>query len=433
MPVFLDPALKMAGLVTSSEALDLKLRKAIGLLAGALPFDEVLLYLLDEDTGGLTLRASAICSEGAGNDSVMNDGDDAYAVAIRDAPASYGRGEGLATLALKTGAPVALRRDIAEGAVYRDVADSGLLGFRTVHVHPLLDGFRPYGVIYLKGRGNPALSGDEEAFLRLALEMLVSMMKFSEVVDDCREAVDEAEALRQRLAGAGELLLLGDMAASLAHEIKNPLLCLGGFAARLRRKLGPDSPLLEDVRELTRAVTRIEGVINTMVAPLRNESAPHETNDLNEVMDEVAAGFEEEMKRLCVCLERRYCPGPLCVNAGRQELKIIFDNLIANALQCMNKDGGTLRLGTALEEGWVVAEVSDSGGGIDPCHLPSIFRPFFTTKKDGTGLGLPITSSIVSRLRGVIDVVNRHGEGVTFRVKLRPSQNDERPEPAAQR
>jgi len=150
-------------------------------------------------------------------------------------------------------------------------------------------------------------------------------------------------------------------------------------------------------------------------------------------MDEAAARFEDEMKRLSIRLERDYRYGPLCVNAGRQELKIVFDNLIANALQCMNKDGGTLRLGTTLDEGWVVAEVSDSGGGIDPCHLASIFRPFFTTKKDGTGLGLPITSSIVSRLRGVIDVINKVGEGVTFRVKLPPSRNNGDMGPEAQR
>ncbi len=421
--------MKMAALVTSSEALDLKLRKALGLMAGALPFDEVSLYLLDDEAGALVLRAGARSSSGAGAGMASQE----EGGALRETPPSYGPGEGLGVIALKTGAPVTVRGERNGGDAYKGVEDIALKGFGTVLIHPLLDGIRPYGVIYLKGRGRVSLAGDEEAFLRLALLQVVSMLKFSEVVDDCREAVDEAEALRQRLSCAGELLLLGDIAASLAHEIKNPLLCLGGFAARLRRKLGPDSPLLEDVRELTRAVARIEGVINTMVAPLRNEAAAGEINDLNEALEEAASRFGGEMTRLCVKLERDYCARPLRVCAGRQELKIIFDNLIANALQCMNKGGGTLRLGTALDGGWAVAEVSDSGGGIDPCHLASIFRPFFTTKKEGTGLGLPITSSIVSRLRGVIDVINRLGEGVTFRVKLPPSQNNDVPEPAAQR
>ncbi len=419
--MFLDPALKMACLVTSSEALDLKLKKALGLCLKALPFEAAMVYLPDDDTGGLRLGASVFSSQGNAECTAPRHSAQATEPDPCEGPVSYGPCEGLGLFVLKTGSPLAITRDIGADTVYKGIYDSGLEGFRTILIHPLIDGIRPYGVIYLKGRERTTISGDKEAFLRLALLYIVSMIKFSEVVDDCREAVDEAEALRQRLDCAGELLLLGDMAASLAHEIKNPLLCLGGYAARIKRKLEPGSAILGDVEELLKAVRRIEGVINTMVAPLRRESAPGETSELNEAMNEAVERFREEMRRRAVKLVCEFAEGSLPVRAGREELKIIFDNLISNALQCMDKGGGLLRLCTTAEEGWVVAEVSDSGGGIDPRYLASIFRPFFTTKKDGTGLGLPITSSIVSRLRGVIDVINDVGEGVTFRVKL-PAQ-----------
>jgi len=237
-------------------------------------------------------------------------------------------------------------------------------------------------------------------------------------VGECRSACEEAEAFRERLCQAEKLILLGDIAATLAHEIKNPLICLGAYAARIKRKLAPSSPVIADVTELLKAVKRLEGVVNALVSPLKDDEGIETISDLNEILAEAVKSFREDMKERSVALQRDLFMGPLPVYARRQELKIIFDNLIANAIQCMSKEGGTLRLSTDLGDGWVIAEVSDTGGGIDPRDVASIFRPFFTTKKDGTGLGLPITSSIVSRHRGEIDVINRFGEGVTFKVKF---------------
>jgi len=429
---------KMAGLVASSEAEGRKLHSALGLILHGLPFDEALFYRADENTGGFILKATRARGEGGGERGAAleeaGEGAPAASRAVLEPVAAYGPGEGLAGLARKSGAPVKVQNPGPGETMYRGVEDWGMRGFRSVFVFPLLEGIRCYGVLYLKALESVAPGLEEEAFLRVALSQLVSIVKFSEIIDDCREAVLEAEAARERLADAEKLLLLGDIAASLAHEIKNPLLCLGGFAARIRRKLDPSSPVMADVVELTKAVKRLEGVINAMVAPLKKGVDTEEVNDLNDVIDAALKHFDEEMKSHCVDVVCEFFSGPLPVRAGRQELKIIFDNLIANAIQCMDKkEGGTLRLATAMDGDWVVAEVSDSGGGIDPRDVAYIFRPFFTTKKDGTGLGLPITSSIVSRHRGEIDVINRVGDGVTFKVKLPPAGEKKGDAPLAQR
>jgi len=398
---------KMAGLVSSGKAADLKYKGALESIIGELPFDEAALYLTDGKTGGFRLRALAGKDRGQEGAS----------------PAFYGAGKGLAYLAKRDGAPVkAYTARLAE-ITFKGMEDRCLQGFRSLLVFPLMDALRCYGVLYLKSIKKTVLRPNKRRLLELAALQLISIIKFSEIIYECREACEEAEAARARLADAEKLLLLGDIAASLAHEIKNPLLCLGGFAGRIKRKLDPSSPIMPDVLELIKAVKRLEGVINAMVAPLKDEPGPAVINDVNDIIDDTLGYFSEELKNRSVVLERDFFHGALPVMAERQELKIVFDNLIANAIQCMNKhDGGTLRLSTARADGWVIAEVSDDGGGIDPRNMSSIFRPFFTTKKNGTGLGLPITSSIISRHSGVIDVINRVGDGVTFKVKLPPAR-----------
>ena len=108
---------------------------------------------------------------------------------------------------------------------------------------------------------------------------------------------------------------------------------------------------------------------------------------------------------------------PLPIMADEEQLKIAFDNLIANAIESMDS-GGTLSVSTARNGDWVTVEITDSGGGIEPELVSGIFDPFVTTKEHGTGLGLPITRKIIMRHRGSIDVANDYGRGTTFRVKL---------------
>jgi len=395
----------LAGLVTSCKAANLKYERALVFILAEFPFDGAALYLTDEKTGGFALAASGV-GKGRGQGEAQ------------PWPSSCA-GDGLANLAKKSGEPViAYTRGLSD-TLYKGLEERALTGCRSLYVLPLMDALRCYGVLYLRSIKKTVLRPSQRRLLALAIVQLISTIKFSELIREYREASEEAEAAQAKIADAEKLLLLGDIAASLAHEIKNPLLCLGGFAARIKRKLTPTSPIMPDVLELTKAVKRLEGVITAMVAPLKEEPGPVVTNDINDIIKDTLGYFSEELKNRSVVLEHDFCSGALPVMAEKEELKIVFDNLIANAIQCMDsQDGGVLRLSTARADGWVIAEVSDNGGGIDPRDMASIFRPFFTTKKNGTGLGLPITSSIISRRSGVIDVINSAGEGVTFKVKL---------------
>ena len=98
-------------------------------------------------------------------------------------------------------------------------------------------------------------------------------------------------------------------------------------------------------------------------------------------------------------------------------MRLVFNNLMTNAIQAMTK-GGVLTVQTHQDGNWVVAEVDDTGGGIDPKIIRNIFNPFYTTKESGTGLGLAITHSIITNHKGIIEVNNNIGVGVTFIIKL---------------
>jgi signal transduction histidine kinase len=220
-----------------------------------------------------------------------------------------------------------------------------------------------------------------------------------------------------KLLQAEKLIVLGELSANLAHEIKNPLVSIGGFASRLKKKIEPDSPLLFYVDYILNEVARLEELMDGILGYTMDKGVIFSTEDVNTIVEEALSFFSEAFHNHKIEIIKGFTPEPLSVMSDRQQLKIALDNLIANAIQSM-EGGGTLTVQTSSTEDWVVVDVTDSGGGIDPRLIGNIFNPFFTTKKYGTGLGLDITHKIISKHKGHIDVENHVGQGVTFSVKL---------------
>ena len=395
---------KGAWLIASDEGLDERLKEAARLVIASFPsFDECLIYVWNDKGRRLDIRAHH-AKDGA---------------ALMSRVESYGEGEGLAGAAALCAeyTEANAKAPFPEGASFNGVEDRGLAGFRSVLVWPLKDTAGLYGVMYLKSRKKAALTARRKRLLSAAAMLAAMAIKFEWLARSRRLDRDEIKTLQMKLANAERLMALGDMAASIAHEIRNPLVSLGGFALRLKTKLGPDSPHIRHIDVMLAEVAKIEKTINGALRYSRDSLLEMEPGDLSEIIEDTAAIFEDDFNSRGIEVIKDLHKGPLPVSADREQLKIAFDNLIANAIQSMEQ-GGTLRLTTRKNDTWAVAEVADSGGGIEPRHLAHIFNPFFTTKDDGTGLGLPITNSIIMRHKGVIDVINNAGVGVTFAVKL---------------
>jgi signal transduction histidine kinase len=227
--------------------------------------------------------------------------------------------------------------------------------------------------------------------------------------------------IRQRLLQGERLASLGETAASIAHELKGPLVSIGGLARRLLRKEAPGSTDWKYADTITREAKRLEKMLDEILVFTKRATICYTECSLETAVAEslvVVSGITEE-KRIRV--KKRFSSDPLQILGDFQQLKQVCINIFNNACEAM-KPGGTLFISvtsTVLDGKEAVSlKVRDTGGGIPPEILPNIFSPFYTTKEGGTGLGLPIVHRIVTNHGGTILAGNRRGIGAEFRVIL---------------
>ncbi len=357
-----------------------------------LPFDGCAVYLWDGQARRLALKAST-------------------GIKAADAARYAGEGGALNSIKGRSG------RLIRMGQVTPGRAAGGRARRGTLLACPVRDAGRLCGAVVLTSREavrpGPAVTRLVEA----AASGLVLAARYAELASCHKDACDELRLTKERFQNAERLMTLSDMTATLAHEIRNPLVSIGGFAARLKKKLGLGSPALRYAERILSEARRMEEIINGAVRFLKDSAPDLSIDDMSALLDEAVMVFEDALDAQGITVVRNYSEAPITVLADREQLKIAFDNLIANAIQSM-KGGGTLTVATSSADGWAIADITDSGGGIDPKIIGFIFNPFYTTKAAGTGLGLTITNSIIMRHKGVIEVVNRLGAGATFSVRL---------------
>jgi len=237
-----------------------------------------------------------------------------------------------------------------------------------------------------------------------------------------RRAIDELEATEAQLMHTERLSAIGEMYASLTHEINNPL---GIMLIRVKLMLAAaregQSPLdLErDLEMIERNCARIAEIVRSLLTFTRKTSfEPVETN-LNGVVMEVVDLVEKPLEKQGIKIHRVLGPTLPNVRASAHHLQQVFMNLLNNARDAMPQ-GGIITLRTFREEGRLVAEVQDTGTGIAPKVKERLFEPFFTTKGvgQGTGLGLSVSYGIISAHGGDIEVESEPGQGSLFRLTL---------------
>jgi two-component system NtrC family sensor kinase len=254
---------------------------------------------------------------------------------------------------------------------------------------------------------------------------------FNSMVEKLAAARAEIENYHgQRLARAERLATLGELAASLAHEIKNPLAGIGGAIQVMGEELPDDHPRKAIMREVLAQVHRLDRTVRDLLAlarPGRPEVAPC---DIHQILDRTLILLAENPEAKEVRVVRAYQPGIPLLDADSKQLGQVFLNLVLNAVQAM-PEGGQITIRTALRDanggdgegqagtGRIVeVAVSDTGPGIPPETLEDIFTPFVSTKRRGTGLGLSVSRRIVEEHGGWITAESPAGEGATFRVCL---------------
>jgi len=264
----------------------------------------------------------------------------------------------------------------------------------------------------------PAIPGGPDELGRLT-------ESFKTMVDRLRAAREEIEVYHgQRLERAERLATLGQVAASLAHEIRNPLAGIAGAVGVMADELPDTDPRKEIMDEILSQIRRLTKTVQDLLTFARPATPTLESCDLHQVLDRVLLLLAEDPVAKQVRVARNYSPGLLRLEADGKQLGQVFLNLMLNAAQAMHGDGQvtiTTRLnGPDDAAGGHTVEVclTDTGPGIPPAILSELFKPFFTTKPRGTGLGLAISRRIIEDHGGWIRAESPPQQGATFRVCL---------------
>jgi len=285
---------------------------------------------------------------------------------------------------------------------------------------PLRGRERPLGILVVDNpHSRSPISADRRRFLELFAGLAGAAMENSLLLHRLETTHTELHETRELLIQGEKMAVLGEMAASVAHEIKNPLVSIGGFAQRLEKGAAGERER-EYAGIIVREVRRLEELLVNILAFAKKQMLCFGESNPVALIDAALEMELDALARTGVRLEKRIAAELPFIQADEQKLKQVLLNLITNARQVMPQ-GGTLTVrahrGTLRGEPAVVVEVADTGGGI-PRHIQvNIFEPFFTTKEQGTGLGLSISRRIIEQHRGEIEVRNR-GEGAVFILRL---------------
>jgi len=228
----------------------------------------------------------------------------------------------------------------------------------------------------------------------------------------------ELRESQDRLLRSERFAAVGEAAAYVSHEIKNPLMVIGGFIRQLQRRFfGEDQAAQEKFTIVIDEVKRLESYLGDLRDFTRPAAPVMQKVDINQVIREEQALMQEAAKEKGITIVDSLQSDLPPVEADRNQMKQVLVNLIKNAMEAL-EDEGSIILATGVTEGQIWFSVHDTGKGIDPESLAKIFDPFFTTKDKGTGLGLAVINKIVIDHQGTIEVESTPGEGSTFTVKL---------------
>ena len=241
---------------------------------------------------------------------------------------------------------------------------------------------------------------------------------FNHMVEQLRESRVEIERMhRTQMSRAEHFATLGELATGLAHEIRNPLAGIAGVIEIIGRDLPSTSPARAVVKDVRQEIARINHIVTDLLQTARPHPPKVRKSDLNTTVEHAVMLGRQQGLAKSVEITLHKDPSLPEVEHDSDQIHQVLLNLLLNALQAIDLNG-KIAVSVERRDENAVIEVADTGRGIPADHLPNIFRPFYTTKGDGTGLGLSLARRIIEDHQGRIDVTSTVGKGTTFAVVL---------------
>ena len=285
---------------------------------------------------------------------------------------------------------------------------------------PLISKEKLIGILNLGHKDRREMYSNEE------LEVLSTLANQTAIAIENAQLYENLRKSQSIIHRANRLSSLGMLTAGLAHEIRNPLVAIRTFTQLLPERY-KDEEFRDSFRVLAlKEVDRICGLVNDLLNFARPSAPKVDREDINEIFKSIARILDTEAKERGVTVNLHLASGLPKILVDKEQIKQVSMNVILNAIQSI-KDEGVVEVFSRLfvkdgRERFVQIEVRDTGIGISERDLENIFNPFFTTKENGSGLGLSISHQIVREHGGYMAVESKVGEGTTFFINLLASQ-----------
>ncbi len=302
---------------------------------------------------------------------------------------------------------------------------AGLLGSSAFAVAPLFLADRELGLVIADNAVTGApIDQTNLGLLQIYAQAASSAVQNTRLYRELTQKILLFEQMNQALRDnqyhllqAERLTTIGKMAALLAHEIRTPLVSIGGFARRLLRTSPPDDPRLEEMEIIVSEVRRLEKLVDEVLGYSRISRPEYRPTDVNAIIRGVVVTLQDELHKnsIRVQMDLDACLPP--AETDEDQLRQALMNLITNAIDAM-PEGGTLTLTTGFDDGYLEIGVADTGMGMNRESLDKLFTPFYTTKTTGTGLGLAVVSQVIDNHNGSLRFESAPGQGTSFHVRL---------------
>jgi len=317
-------------------------------------------------------------------------------------------------------------RIIQDASTEPGAADlAGKIHCNTFAVVPLLAMGKPVGLVVADNMvtGSPINEQNLRLLKAIAshasftIERSLLMDQLSENYEILQETYDKLQNNQELLIRAERFSAIGRLAAQVAHEIRNPLVAIGGFARNIAKHSEPESDIRKYARIICEEARRLESILQDILSYSSFTEPRMKPVSLDELLETSIEIFREETKESNIEVITIFDPNIDTVQLDPDQIRQVFLNLIKNAVSAM-PEGGRLTVATRKTGGFVWVDVTDTGKGIPDDVKEKVFEPFFTTKSSGTGLGLSICYQIIESHGGMIWFTTTENKGTTFHVKL---------------
>ncbi len=330
-------------------------------------------------------------------------------------------GEGIAGIVAQKGRPI-LVPDVDQDKRFTNRIDAHT-GFKTRSVVcvPIKHKGRLIGVLEVLNKRVGSFDDEDVELLTVVSNQIGIAMENARLYQRLQEkftlAAEELKKTEQKIIQSERMVALGRFSQGVAHEVRNPVMSIGGFARRLKEKLPPGDPARKYAEIILNEAARLEKMVRDIEEYTKLPEPELGEVSLNKLIEYALEewGQKETPADVQVHLD---LPREEAIFPGDESLlTLVLKNLFENAAEAM-AHGGDLSIAAYPQGKQLIIKVADTGRGIPPEHLPQVFDPFFTSHTQGSGLGLTTVQRIVTEHNGVVSVKSTPGKGAEFQIQL---------------